>query len=320
MNNQETKLSASEIMEKLSNQDGVKHFLHDHKIANVAVVELIERYDAGDDRKGLIVKVHEAGNDNLSSVMIDIRKGQPSTEQVYDAVYGVGKDCSKRVIVYDDTQNGKDTGNPTADHYVVGRLIKAMDDYPLNLYHVKPHEFAHGPETFDLRKLGIPTKNFSINKLPSPLQFQIAEFWEVIYDSLNEGFYHSWETYDGGIRNNMDHGHYFGLNGLDVTLKWTEDGIDFSVVQTEDDNDYLMQIWRLKKEEFRRQFDQIVFNCLQEKLTKIRKKYLDRPVSWLATAGLDEKIEFAKQLHNDFLGFQGDMDEVLWDVKEKEAA
>ena len=320
MNKQETKLSASEIIEKLSSTDGVEHFLHNHKITNVAVVESIERYEAGDDRQGVIVKIQEVGNDNLSSVMIDIKHGKPSTEQVYDAVYGVGKDCSKRVIVYDDAQNDKDTGNPTADHYVVGRLIQAMDDFPLNLYHVKPNEFAHGPETFDLSKLGMQPKNFSINELPSPLQFRIAEFWEIIYDSLNEGFYHSWEAFDGGIRNDMDYGHYFGLNGLDVTLKWTEDGIDFSVVQTDDDNDYLMQIWRLKEDELRQKFDQIKFEYLPGKLPKIKIRYLDRPVSWLATAGLDEKIEFAKQLHNDFLGFQSDMDEVLWDVKEKEAA
>jgi hypothetical protein len=320
MSSQETKLSASEIIEKLSSTDGVKQFLHDHGITKVAAVKSIEHYEAGNDRQGIIVKIQEAGNDNLSSVMIDVRKGQPSTEQVYDAVYGVGKDCSKRVIVYDDAQNDRDTGNSTTDHYVVGRLIKAMDDYPLNLYHVKPNEFVHGPETFDLSKLGMPTKNFSIEKLPSPLHFRIAEFWEVIYNSINGGFYHSWEAFDGGIRNDMGYGHYFELNGLDVTLKWTENGIDFSVVQTEDDNDYLMQIWQLKEEEFRRQFDQVTFNCQQDKLTKIQKKYLDRPVSWLATAGLDEKITFAKQLHNDFLGFKGNMDEVLWDIKKKEAA
>ena len=100
MNNQEKKWSVGEIIEHLSGAEEAIKFLHEQGIANVNAVESIDRYDADDGRKGLIMQVHETGNDVSSGVIIDIRKGQPSTEQVYEVVYGIGKDCVKRVIVF----------------------------------------------------------------------------------------------------------------------------------------------------------------------------------------------------------------------------
>ena len=48
-------------------------------------------------------------------ILVDLKPGQPTTEQVFDAAYETGADCDKRVIMYTGEKIGDDDENPTAD-------------------------------------------------------------------------------------------------------------------------------------------------------------------------------------------------------------
>ena len=71
-----------EIIKTLSNKDKVTQFLKQNEISDIDTINDIQQYEREGGRKGLILKVKETNNSGLIKIMIDIRSGQPSTDQV----------------------------------------------------------------------------------------------------------------------------------------------------------------------------------------------------------------------------------------------
>jgi hypothetical protein len=308
----EAKIGVNEIIEYLSVAEEAAGFLHEQGIANVDAVESIERYEAADDRKGLIINVHEAGSEALSKLIIDIKAGQPSTDQVYDAVYGIGKDCAKRVIIFTDEDACDDGWNPTVDEFVVRNLIQVMNEYQLKLHLIKFNDDAMQSELIEKGTFE-DEPEFSIADLPSPERFRAEEFWTVYFDWHNESWYNPWETFSG-IRELSDWGHmlYSEPDSVEVPIFWNESGVKYVVKQTEEDCDYLRKVWTLKQDELKERYQgRVDFEYLPGRLPKIHIEYLDKPVSWLLTAKAKERLEFAKQLHEDVLGFRWYLSEAI---------
>ena len=71
-----------EIIKTLSNKDKLTQFLKQNEISDIDTINDIQQYEREGGRKGLILKVKETNNSGLIKIMIDIRSGQPSTDQV----------------------------------------------------------------------------------------------------------------------------------------------------------------------------------------------------------------------------------------------
>jgi hypothetical protein len=310
----ETRMGVSVIIEYLSMTKEAAEFLHEQSIAKVDAVESIERYEAADGRKGLIMNLHEAGSEALSKLIIDIRAGQPSTDQVYDAVYGVGKECTKRVIVFTDEVNIDEEVNPTVDEYAVRSLVEAMNAYPLKLYLVNFNDDALHPELKEKDVFEDESPDLSIADIPTPERFRAEEFWAVYFDWHNELWYKAWKVFSDGVRELTDWGHMLFTEPevAEIPVYWTNDGIKFLVKQTEEEGDYLRKVWTLKQNELKERYQgRVEFEFLPGRLPKITVKYSDRPVSWLITATPKERLEFAKQLHSDIWGFRWYLSEAM---------
>jgi len=312
MSSQEKKWSVSEVIVNLSKVEEAAEFLHEQGIAQVGAVESIEGYEADDGRKGLIMNVNEAGSEALSKLIIDIRAGQPSTDQVYDAVYGIGKECTKRVIVFTDEKTGDDGWNPTVDEFVVKNLIEVMNEYQLELFLVKFSDDAMQPDliakgTFE------DEPEYSIADLPSPERFRAEEFWIVYFDYHNGLWYKPCETFSG-IRELTDWGHMLFTEPevVEIPVFWNDSGMKYVVKQTEEDPDYLRKVWTLKQNELKDRYQgRVDFEYLPGRLPKFIIQYSDRPVSWLITATPKERLEFAKQLHEDVFEFRWYLSEAI---------
>lgn len=312
MSSQEKKWSVSKVIENLSKVVEAAEFLHEQGIAQVSAVESIEGYEADDGRKGLIMNVNEAGSEALSKLIIDIRAGQPSTDQVYDAVYGIGKECTKRVIVFTDEKTGDDGWSPTVDEFVVRNLIEVMNEYQLELFLVKFSDDAMQPDliakgTFE------DEPEYSIADLPSPERFRAEEFWTVYFDYHNGLWYKPCETFSG-IRELTDWGHMLFTEPevVEIPVFWNDSGMKYVVKQTEEDPDYLRKVWTLKQNELKDRYQgRVDFEYLPGRLPKMTIQYSDRPVSWLVTATPKERLEFAKQLHEDVFEFRWYLSEAM---------
>ncbi len=308
----ETRMGVSEIIEYLSMAEEAAEFLHEQGIANVNAVESIERYEAADGRKGLIMNVHEARSEALSKLIVDIKAGQPSTDQVYDAVYGIGKECTKRVIVFTDEDACDDRWNPTVDEFVVRNLIQIMNEYQVKLHLIKFNDDAMHPDLLK-REMYKEEPEFSIADLPSPERFRAEEFWTVYFDWHNGLWYKPWETF-GGIRELKDWGHMLFTEPevAEIPVFWDESGMKYVVKQTEENCDYLRKVWTLKQDELKDRYQERVdFEYLPGRLPKLIIQYSDRPVSWLLTATPKERLEFARQVNEDIFGFRWYLSEAI---------
>ncbi len=100
--NQQT---VEEMINFIAKENTLHQVLRDNKIAEIDKIYQINPYEKDGNRRGLIVDVQEKNADAKSKIMIDLKQGQPIINQVYDSIYTIGKDCSKRIILYTGGQN-----------------------------------------------------------------------------------------------------------------------------------------------------------------------------------------------------------------------
>ena len=89
-----------EMINSISKENTLRQLLRDNKIAEIDTIYEIDPYAKEGNRRGLIVDVQEKNSDLRSKIMIDLKQGQPIINQVFDSLYDIGKDCSKRIIMY----------------------------------------------------------------------------------------------------------------------------------------------------------------------------------------------------------------------------
>lgn len=289
------------IIQHFENKDAITKFLHQEEIAQIKSIESVQRYQKDADCGGLIITGKEECNGQTEKILIDFKLGEPCIDQVYDAIYETGKDCSKRIIMFGGVGKNEAPG-PATDEYVVGNLISSMRLYPLNLFFVQLDCSNFETKHYDMDLVGGSAlePRCNISALPSKERFREAEFWNVYFDSLNESFYRSWKAFESGIDNKSKYGWIFSDSVLEVKVEWTKEGAFFAVVQTKDDTDYLKEIWHTKEGELRNLFQghDMQFIYLPGKLPKIVIKFWDHPLNCLVSASNTEKINFASSLHS----------------------
>jgi len=291
-------------------------------IDNYNIVLIENKWNERGDRKSMICNLVNEIKKETAGLYIDIKHGQPTTEQVFDAVYGRGAKCKIRVIIYDGEESEADSGNPTADEDVVDSLITAMNAYPLNLHLVKLVDDNLEAAIDDMDSFEKPVPEYSMEELPSPEEFRRGEFWCVYFDSLDECDYRAWKTFSDGLKDAAEWKlTLFTEEHAEIPLYWDNDGIKYVVKQKDESVDYLQKIWSSKQEELKKRYNgRVEFEYLLGKLPKITIQYSNRPISWLVTATSKERFEFAKQLHDDFYGFRWYLDATDEEIEELNAA
>jgi hypothetical protein len=300
----ENQLNVNQVIEHFNTKENVKSFFYKHDIAEVESIDSIEQYDADEGRKGFIMKVLEKKNNEPITVIIDVRQGLPSIDQVFDAVYGRGRACVKRLIMFAENYNADDVDNPAVDEYVVESLIESLNEYPLNLHLIKIESADLEAAVDDLDCLEGEGNEYDLNELPSQLQFRFDEFWYVYFDSLNQGYYSPWKAFEGGFADEFPHwGYMTELEyGLEAYLWWKDREIVYAIKQIRDSDDRLKRLWNKKKDEIINHFNasKVAFECLRGKLPKLEIKFPGRSHDWLLAATPKEKMESARVLYEGF--------------------
>ena len=288
--------------------------------SNIVLIE--NKWNERDDRKSVTCNLVKEIENETAGLYINIKHGQPTTDQVFDAVYGRGAKCKIRVIIYDGKVSDANCCNPAADEFVVDSLITAMNAYPLNLHLVKLMSNDSEDDQHDMEGFTEPTPEYTMQELPSPEEFRIAEFWCVYFDSLDEDGYASWRPFSAGLRESAKRKlTLYTEKHAEIQLNWENDGIKFIVKQTDESVDYLQRIWSLKQDELKQDYDgRVEFEYLPGKLPKIIIHHSDRLLSWLVTATSQEKDDFAKDLHEDFYGLRYYLDDVVEEIEALNAA
>ena len=307
--NRKSKLTVKDYVEMLSNEEEVIKFLNQHEVCNAIAIKDIKAYTKDRIHQGMIITTNVDGSNNPIEILIDIKAGDPSTDQVYDAVYDTGKHCEKRIIMYGGVNRDEMCG-PASGELVVGSLIECMNEYQMNIFLVKMSDQEYRTELFDL-VLGhefLSDNRQRQKDLPTLEQFREVEFWCVYYDSLNPCFYKKWNAFAGGISDEEKYGWYCEDLQFRTEVKWNDKGAFFMVNQIKGEKDFLMSIWLKNKVEFEEQLKNldIKFLMLPNEIPKLTIKFWDFPIGRLVKASTTEIISYARLLHsrlNDLLSF-----------------
>jgi hypothetical protein len=314
MSNEETCVPAIDVIRYLMNYKNARDFLKRLGIDDIVTVHAVQHCISDDERERFCILVQQEKHINSTEVYVDFKPGHPSTDQVYEAVYGMGKDCHKRVVVFTNEYIAGEGWNPTVDKMPVESLIETLNECPLDIYLVKLEGPVFPFEVYGMDVIEKPECGPKYGLIPSPIEFRAEEFWSIYFDWHNEGWYEPWTVFDSGFRSIEDWGHMLWTEPevAEIPVYWTESGVSYHVNQVQDDDDYLKKIWELKQDELKERYQgRVEFEFLLGRLPKITVKYSDRPASWLITAAPKVRLEFAKQLHDDVFGFRWYLGEAI---------
>jgi hypothetical protein len=302
-NNIRTEHKVDNIIEKISRKVSAAYFLQKHKIVNVETILDIREYEVDSDRKGLILNIQEKIVIDLCKVIIDVKFGKPSFEQVHDATYTIGADCDKRVLIFTNSTNYRDYEKMGADLAAVRNLLLAINSKDLGLYLVKLaatrdyelfiNELIYDPDD-DPKDFAAP--------LPSRIEFLEELFWQVYYIPLEKFLRTEWKPFCDGFFIRGGIGSHRDLVHVEVMLKWSDSGLCFYVADNERSPGELKNIWNDKSHILKKLYKgcEMKFNEQSEKRSELVIKILDLPIGYLIGANRYEKDSCAKFMKASF--------------------
>jgi len=307
MNNQNENINNLDaIIKHFEKKSAITKLLKQHEIANIKSVGSVRRYQKDENRSGLLIYGKEEETGRTEKILIDFKLGGPCINQVCDAIYEIGKDCSKRIIMFGGVGNNE-VLDPATNESVVESLIPGMNDYPLNLYLVKLdcNKLETELRSTDLASDFFHTVIFSINDLPSKERFREEEFWEVYYnyEYMRGKDYSSKPEFYGDFSNKFTYGKSDDGYPVEFAIDWFNDGAFLVVTQRSNKKDYLKEFWKTRKDELQQlsQNNETRFTYTPGKFPRIASKVWNFPLKCLVSASNAEKMEFAKVLHSKFL-------------------
>jgi hypothetical protein len=291
------------IISNISDKESAADFLQKHKIVNVETIFDISEYDLDSDRKGLILNIKEKIAIDICKVIIDVKFGKPSFEQMHDVIYNIGADCDKRVLVFTDSTNSRDYEKMGADLEIVRNLLLAINSKSLGLYLVKlavtrEYELFINELIYDPHD---DPKDFAA-PLPSQMEFLEEVFWQLYYIPLEKILLIEWKPFGDGFFNRNGIGSRRDLVHVEVMLKWSDSGLFFHVVENERSPGGLKNIWNNKSQILKRIFNgcKMKFNVKSEKRSELVIKVWDLPIDYLVGANRYEKEFCAKFMKASF--------------------
>jgi hypothetical protein len=191
---------AKTIVNQLTNKESAIEFLNNNRIAEVESIIDIQEYKRDYDRNGILMKIIENEKSDPVNVIIDVKSGQPSVDQIYDSLFGFGANSTKRVIAYTGSTNYDDRGYLGADLEVVRNLLLAINSNEIGLYLVKASAITDN-ELFRYELIDAPEddqNNFAA-PLPSRIEFLEELFWQVYYIPLEKFLRTEWKPFCDGF-------------------------------------------------------------------------------------------------------------------------
>ena len=293
-----------EMIKLFAEDERFKKFLEEYKIANVLEVNFKKYFKKDDGRCTAIIDVQEQFFNHSTKILIDLRIGQPSVNQVYDALYDIGQDCDIKIIMFTDEYNDCDNGIPIADDFVVAPLIGELQDenIPIVLFSIDCDTLTE--KYVDIYQSWSAVNRLRPCRIPTKEQFMSSTFWCVYFDSFNVGFYESWNAYTG-LMNGEQNGNYIiyiddFFHG-EIRLVWDDKGARFEILQTSDDDEYMKKVLDVKMPALKKKYgeDSVRFENVVGKLPRLYINYSDRPFDWLFTATPKLITEFANEMYHD---------------------
>jgi len=222
-------------------------------ISTTGSINVIEEKTHTPTDKSVVIEYPNDGCVGQNQILLNVKRGQPVCDQVYDAGYQNGSVCHQRIILFTGGNILDDKFNPSADVDTVKCLVDAMNRFDLDIYLVKiSHDSTNSNCDYEILAQPDSHSEFSRAECPSKEKFTEAEFWEVYfwgYDNWIEA-----TPFELGFDSNHEYGQCFPIGDFEIETNWTDEG---AVIRIEDpgDNKYVLgEIWDDRKFEIQDMF------------------------------------------------------------------
>lgn len=281
------------------------------------VIKEIVRQDT--DQIVMLAEFRCGNSERKHLAYVNYKKGYPTTDQVFDSIYGIGRGSNLRIIIVDN-QSGYDNKNPTATEWAVRPVMDAFNEYQANLALVQTNENRNefqwvNRDDFDQCRI---YPELFLTDIPSTEQFRAEEFWSFYFDSYNECFYEPWTTFQNGFRDKDDWGHKLYMeSGVEIPVYWKDDGVKYVIRGWHDNYGYFQKgfcaAW---SEIFDRYGKENVSFRYSKGALEVVINYSVIPFSWLINATPSEKVAFAEKMHADVFSLRWRLQEIYEDMND----
>ena len=294
---------SDKLREKLSDSKYAIEIFENLNIGQIDKIQSVQKYDRLYGRKGMVIKVKSKDQElDKKEICIDIKEGFPNFEQLYEVIYGAGKDSDIRLIIFSKQIPEKEDANNAVELGLLKELVCVKNQYPLNIYLVKFYEEYNEDDKFFYYVFkGLSGKHkCSLNNMESEQTFREHQFWFIFVESLESNLYRDYppplELFD------YDIGPYKTVENLRIKAGWDDRRAFIAVYTIDDRSEFLIDWWKTKKSDLKELFKdhKVDLEFLAEKIPIITVKISDLPVSWLLESKLQEKIDFARMLHRNY--------------------
>ena len=321
MNNKK-EYNMKEIMNHIINENRLKDILDSYNLAYISKIHNIQHYEKDDNRHGVVLDVQENKLADRTKILIDLRQGQPIVNQVYDALYDVGKNCDIKIIFYTNGYNDCDEGIPVADEYLVAGMLGKLQDMNIPIF-----LFSINPSDLNATLVGWYQDWGQINRfkrasMPTKEGFMVETFWLAYFDSFNEAFYEPWNAFSGNTKDTKVSIYTIYIDEIvsgEIKLFWDENGVRYDIKLDSEFDDFLKKVLSVYMPILKDRYgdDFVRFENVVGRLPRLYIKYSDKPFNWLYTATPMEITEFAKKIFDDAWGLRWDIEETAINIYEK---
>jgi hypothetical protein len=178
--------NAVNTIEFVINKENIMRILETIDIGTFCSLNIIQKVTHSPVNESIIIEIPNDGCVGENQILIGIKQGQPTVDQVYNAIYQQGSDCQKRVIAFTGGDTLDDKYNPSADIDIAKCLIDNMNRFDLNIYLVRmAYDSTSSICEYEILAQPDSHPKFSIVESPSKEKFTEAEFWNVYFGGYN---------------------------------------------------------------------------------------------------------------------------------------
>ena len=120
--------SSEDWKRRFSSKEEIAELLNSIRIDDCELKDIMNTYLIDHNRLVVIARVRKKANGRLKKIVIDVKTGEPTFQQMMDLTFNLGSDSDKRVVVFDGSKVTEEIRDPGADRDMIQSFAQITND------------------------------------------------------------------------------------------------------------------------------------------------------------------------------------------------
>lgn len=288
--------------EYFSKEEAIKDVLKTLDMKDYVFKNIITRYAIDDDRLAITSTLKNTDTSRLERIIIDVKTGFPTWEEMMDVVYNMGSDCDTKIVIVDGAKNPNDYGNIMNIGF---GFSKILSNSKVKIYILLAKASGENGEKLHYEIIDEPSTLSSLPypDIPPKWKFEEAEFWTLYfcdilgYELPSSQYPEYWLDYQY-----CDHD-----GGFEFCPEWTDKGLFiYATAQCTQTIEEIKSLWKNRFREIRDHYKGSMVSIDKKKGVphRISLKISDTPFRDVMLSSPDEKVTYADKVHDSLREFR----------------